>query len=142
MSDEQDKPQRRWPWFRFSLRTLMLAVLLVAVYLGGKYGIPSPFPVQLAGQWQAELPAGFKRTAKLTHLEGNRFVLSSAASVFNGVYEWKDNELTVVDPGDEKMMGLVWKWDGEKLILIDEPADTPTGPSYVGTTLERVPPSP
>jgi hypothetical protein len=119
----------------------MLVALLVSVYLAGRYGTQPSSPDTLVGQWQAELPAGFKQPVTLRHLEGNRFVFSSGASVFNGVYEWEDGKLTIVEPSDTRMMGLTWSWDGEQLQLISEPKDTPTGASYLGTTLARIKPS-
>ncbi len=114
-------------------------MLLVSVYFAGRFGTRPRFPSNLVGQWQAELPAGFKRPAVVKHIEGNRFVLSSGSSVFNGIYEWKNGMLTVIEPSDKRMMGLTWRWDGESLLLVKEPAGTPTGSSYVGTTLLPAP---
>lgn len=140
MPMENELPKRRRSWFRFSLRSLMLVTLLASVYLAGRFGAGLPAG-KLAGQWQAELPAGFQRPVTLKHLEDNRFLLSSGGSVFNGIYEWEDGQLTVVDPSDQRMSGLAWRWDGKRLLLIDEPKGTPTGSSYLGTTLVRVPPA-
>jgi hypothetical protein len=141
MPDPDQTPVRRRSKLSYSLRSLMLITLLVCVYLAGRYGFRSSSPDELVGQWQAELPAGFKRAVTLKHLDGNRYVLSSGASVFNGVYEWEDGKLTVVKPDDSRMAGLSWSWDGEQLHLVDEPQDTPTGASYLGTTLTRSKPS-
>lgn len=61
MNEEHDSTKGQRSLFRFSLRTLMLAVLVVAVYLGGRYGHLSTSAPDLSGQWQAALPAGFSR---------------------------------------------------------------------------------
>lgn len=87
------------------------------------------------------MPAGFVRPVTLKHLEANRFVFSSGASVFNGVYTWEGGLLTVAEPSDDRMAGLTWRWKDGELLLIGEPGNTPTGSSYLGTTLKRVPPA-
>jgi hypothetical protein len=135
--------KRGWG-LRFSLRTLMLVVLLVAVYLGGrasmnwKYALAPP----LEGTWQATLPAGWVQPTTIQHLGDGIYLLSSRASVFSDKYEWnrRDGKLVVVEPADERMVDMEWKWDGEQLTLISEPKSTPTGSSYTGTVLRRPPP--
>jgi hypothetical protein len=130
-------PRRRW--LQFSLRTLLLVMLLVAVYLGGRnsQNWQYAFAPNLAGSWTATMPAGHKQPTTLKDLGKGQYLLSSRADVFNGTYEWKDGQLVIVKPADQRMMGLVWRWDGKQLLLIGEPGNTPTGSSYTGTTLDR-----
>lgn len=78
------------------------------------------------------------RSVTLTHLEEGRFLLASGGSVFNGVYQWQDDQLVVVQPDDQRMKGLTWKWKDGSMTLIGEPAGTPTGSSYLGTKMERL----
>lgn len=132
-------PRRRRSWFSFSLSSLLLLMLLVSVYLAGRYAAnPRPlFSKALSGKWQAEMPSGAVQPTTLTHLEDDIFLFSSRANVFNGHYQWKDDQLVIVKPSDKRMVGLTWKWDGEQLQLINEPAGTPTGSSYLGTVLVR-----
>ena len=140
MDHPADTPPRR-RWLQFSLRSLLLVMLLVAVYLGGRtsQNWQYVFTPNLAGSWTAAMPSGFNQPTTLKDLGNGQYLLSSRANVFNGTYEWKDGQLVVVKPADQRMMGLVWRWDGNQLMLIGEPADTPTGPSYLGTALHRVP---
>ncbi|HUE73725.1 MAG TPA: hypothetical protein VMP01_22795 [Pirellulaceae bacterium] len=63
--------------------------------------------------------------------------LPNQADVFNGTYQWKDGQLVMVKPSDQRMMGLDWRWDGKQLLLVGEPGNTPTGSSYMGTALDR-----
>lgn len=131
-------PRRRWA-LTFSLRTLMLVVLLIAVFLGGRASVnwKAPFIPKLAGNWIAAMPAGHRQPTTLRDLGGGQFLLSSRAIVFNGTYQWESDNLVMVKPAHPGMVGLTWKWDGKRLLLVGEPAKSPTGSNYVGTALER-----
>ncbi len=130
-------PRRRW--LQFSLRSLFLVMLLVAVFLGGRTSQNWQFGLtpKLAGSWTAAMPSGHKQPTTLKDLGKGQYLLSSRASVFNGTYQWNDGHLVMVTAADQRMMGLVWRWDGQQLLLVGEPGNTPTGSSYVGTTLDR-----
>lgn len=130
-------PRRRG--LQFSLRSLLLVMLLVAVYLGGRGSQNWQFGLapNLAGNWTAAMPSGHKQPTTLKDLGKGQYLLSSRADVFNGTYQWKDGQLVMVKPGDQRMMGLVWRWDGKQLLLVGEPGNTPTGSSYMGTALDR-----
>ncbi len=132
-----NRPRRRW--LQFSLRSLLLVMLLVAVYLGGRTSQNWPYVLtpKLAGSWTAHMASGHKQPTTLRDLGKGQYLLSSRADVFNGTYQWKDSHLVMVTPGDQRMGGLVWKWDGKQLVLVGEPGNTPTGSSYMGTTLDR-----
>ena len=114
-------------------------MLLVAVYLAGRsastyrYALAPP----ITGTWTAKLPAGFQHPTTVSKLPDGRYVLASRGDVFNGIYEWQNGTLVVVQPSDTRMMGLTWNWDGKQFLLVGEPPDTPSGPSYLGTTLSR-----
>ncbi len=134
----QQKPIPRRPWgLRFSLSTLLVLMLAVAMYFGGRASILHRYALApaLAGDWQAKLPAGFVQPTTLQDFGEGRYLLRSRAGIFNGVYEWRRGQLVVVRPDDDRMAGLVWQWDGQKLTLVEEPKNTPTGSSYVGTVL-------
>lgn len=138
MDEFENQPPRKTSWFRFSLRSLLILMLLIAVYLAGRYGDRHVFPSQLSGAWQATLPHGFVRTVTVTHLEEDRFLLTSGGSVFNGVYQWQGDRLVIIQPDDKRMKGLTWKWSDGTMTLIGEPAGKPTGSSYLGTKMERL----
>jgi hypothetical protein len=133
------KPPRRIR-LQFGLKTLLLVMLLVAVYLAGRSSLVNRFVFapSLDGTWNAEFPRGAKYPVKMQDLGDGQFVLGGAG-VLSGTYQWNDGQLVVQKPDDDRMNGLVWKWDGKQLILIGEPANTPTGSSYTGTTLTRPP---
>ncbi len=138
MDELQRQQTRKTPWFRFSLRTLLILMLLVAVYLAGRYGDRYVFPSQLSGTWEAKLPKGFVRPITVTHLEEDRFLMTSGGSVFNGIYQWRGDRLVVVQPDDKRMTGLTWKWQDGSMTLVGEPTGNPTGSSYLGTKMERL----
>src|SRR5687768_4281228 len=79
-------------WYQFGLRTLFLAMLLVAVYLAGRsastyrYALAPP----ITGTWTAKLPAGFQHPTTVSKLPDGRYVLASRGDVFNGIYEWQN----------------------------------------------------
>lgn len=133
--------RRRWG-FRFSLGTLMAVMLAVATYFGGRASVTYRYALapDLAGDWQATMPAGFVQPTTLQDFGEGQFHLRSRASIFNGLYEWRSGQLIAIEPEDTRMVGLVWKWDGTKLTLVAEPKNTPTGSSYVGTVLTIAPP--
>ncbi len=136
-----DSPQtsHRAGWLRFSLRTLLLAALLVSVYCAGRYGAQSrpAGSADVVGDWVAKLPGGALQPVTISHFEDDIFLFSSGANVFNGAYRWKDGELKVDTPSDARMVGLVWRLKDDELTLVQEPKGTPTGSSYLGTHLSR-----
>jgi hypothetical protein len=131
----QTNPPR--PWLRFSLKTLLLAIALVAVYLGGRASTKLGHDDPTSGIWQMNFLAGHQRPVTLTALPGDLFHLS-AGGVFNGDYEWKSGKLQVVTPDDKRCMGLTWQWVGNELVLTAEPPGRPAGPSYIGTRMHFV----
>jgi hypothetical protein len=135
----QPAARKRGFGLRFSLRALLLLMLLVAVYFGGRASMNwrNPFAPRLDGDWEAKLPAGWVQPTTIQILGDGQYLLSSRASIFNGKYQWQNGKLVVVEPADDRMLGLVWNWDGQQLTLISEPKNTPTGSSYTGTVLTR-----
>lgn len=124
-------------WTRFSLRGLFVVTLVVAAFLAGRISREDAFRPALAGPWTATLPAGAQQPTTLRHVKEDRWIVSSRAVVFNGRYIYRNGQLVIDQPSDSRMKGLVWKWDGKQLVLIAEPAGTPTGSSYLGTVLRR-----
>ncbi|MCU0878137.1 MAG: hypothetical protein MUF06_10160 [Pirellulaceae bacterium] len=136
------KPQVQNWGLRFSLRSLLVLMLAVAMFFAGRSSVlhqRSQAP-PLAGVWQATLPSGFVQPVNLKDLGKGEFLFRSRADVFSGVYRWEDGHLVVVKPDDPRMAGLVWRWDGRQLTLVAEPPTRPTGASYVGTIVSVPPP--
>jgi hypothetical protein len=133
---------RNWG-LRFSLRTLLVLMLAVAMFFAGRASVlhERTAAPPLAGDWQAKLPSGFVQPVNLQDLGKGEFLLRSRADVFSGVYQWESGHLVVVKPDDPRMKGLIWRWDGTQLTLVAEPQGRPTGASYVGTIVS-VPPAP
>lgn len=132
-------PRSRWG-LRFSLKTLLLVMLLVAVWFGGRASLNWRFALapNLTGSWVAAMPAGWQQPTTISSVGNGQYVLSSRAILFNGTYAWENGQLVMVTPGDPSMAGLVWKWDGQRLLLVTQPNNR-GGSSYVGTVLSRVP---
>lgn len=128
------KPKRSW--FQFSLRTILLVALLVAVFLSGRNS-NRWFEPALEGKWEMTLPRGFKSTTNITRDPDGFYVLGTGG-VLSGVYELRDDRLVVVKPSDERMIDLVWARVGNQLQLVSEPKGTPTGASYIGAVMELV----
>ncbi len=128
--------QPRGSWYRFSLRTLLLLILLVAVFLGGRNS-NQWFRPSVEGNWKLTMPAGFQRTVNIVRDPEGLYILGTGG-VLSGAYKWEQDRLVMVQPSDDRMMGLVWAYTGNKLQLVSEPKGTPTGSSYVGAVLERI----
>ncbi|MDP6442718.1 MAG: hypothetical protein QGG36_09210 [Pirellulaceae bacterium] len=137
--DSPEPAGRAWrSLFQFRLKTVLLVMLVIGVFLGGRASLTVGRPPSLQGDWNLEMTAGFVRTARILDMGDSRYRVLSGG-VLAGVYELEKDRLVVVQPDDDRMLGLIWRWDGEKLLLIDEPANHPTGASYVGAVL--VPPA-
>lgn len=132
--------KRNWG-FRFSLSTLLLVMLAVAMYFGGRASMTYRYALApaLSGSWQATLPRGFVQQTTIQDLGEGRFLVRSRANIFSGIYDWRNGQLVAVEPEDARMIGLIWKWDGTQLTLVGEPKNTPTGQSYLGTVMTAAP---
>ena len=136
-TDAQESPSRpKRSWFRFSLRTLLLLMLLVAVFLGGRNS-NKWFRPPVEGVWQLTMPGGYQQKVNIARDPGGLYALGTGG-VLSGAYRWEKDRLIVVAPSDRRMIGLIWAWDGKKLRLVSEPKGTPTGSSYVGAVMERI----
>ena len=140
MSELQAKALHKPRWYQMSLRTLLLLMLLVAVYLAGRSSLNyrEVFAPNFDGKWQMNLPAGFVQPTTIRKLPDGKYQIASRADNLSGNYEWQKGQLVVVQPGDNRMSGLTWQWDGKQFILVGEPAGSPSGSSYIGATLTRV----
>ncbi len=135
---ETGHPKRAKRWLRFSVRGLLVVTLVVAAYFGGRTSRNAFSGPDLAGSWSANLPGGAKQPTTLRALGQDQWLIQSRASVFSGVYQFVDGQLTVIQPDDKRMTGLIWRWDDRQLVLIAEPPAKPTGASYLGTVLAPV----
>lgn len=138
--EPQPAAPRKVRWYQMSLRTLLLLMLLVAVYLAGRSSLDyrKVFSPQLEGKWSMTLPAGFVQPTTITRLPDGKYQVASRADNLSGTYQWQKDQLVVLTPADDRMLGLVWQWDGKQFILVGEPKGSPTGSSYGGATLTRV----
>ena len=135
-TDTQPMPRRGRSWFSFSLRTLLMLTALVAAFFGGRAStqLRRPLVSQLQGAWEMHLPAGFVKPVTIKPIDDD-LVIVSAGGVLSGTYRWRNQQLVVVDPSDDRMTGLTWRWDGKEFVLIGEPPNSPTGSSYLGARL-------
>jgi hypothetical protein len=140
-TEPQPAAPRKVRWYQMSLRTLLLLMLLVAVYLAGRSSLDyrTAFGPKLEGKWSMTLPAGFVQPVTITRLADGKFQVASRADNLSGIYQWQKGQLVVVTPTDDRMFGLVWQWDGKQFTLVKEPPGSPAGSSYGGATLTRVP---
>lgn len=133
IASEQPRPSRR-RGFRFSIKTLLVTTAVVAAFLGGRASKESPWGAPRAGTWQLRLSGGHQTPVSLTWLGDGKYLLGTQG-VLGGIYRWKAGKLVVETPGDPRYVGLEWEWQGDDLMLVAEPPNTPAGPSYLGATL-------
>jgi hypothetical protein len=94
-----------------------------------------PWQNPAPGQWEIQVrPAANVLQVQLRRLPDGSYELNRAG-VFNGNYAVRDKQLIAVSPDDRRMIGLAWAWQGSELVLVSEPADRPTGASYLGARL-------
>jgi hypothetical protein len=118
---------------RASQRTRTAEITIELAELEGFTGDPWQDPAP--GQWEIQVrPASNVLRIQLRRLPDDKYELNRAG-VFNGVYAVRDKQLVVVSPDDRRMIGLAWAWQENELVLVAEPADRPTGASYLGTRL-------
>lgn len=139
ISRADDFPPRRASMFRFSLKGLLLVMLLAAVFFGGRESLnfQNWAKPTFAGDWELRMSTGHVRKVAITELDDGEFSLVGAG-VLSGVYAYRKERLVIVRPGDQRMAGLEWRRDGGQFQLVAEPASTPTGSSYMGAVMTRV----
>jgi hypothetical protein len=77
---------------------------------------------KLAGRWEVRWLDGRRETVTLQDFGGGQWYLRGATDELNGVYEWKDSNLTAVKSDLPTMMGFSWKrgTDGT-FTLVEQP---------------------
>src|SRR5262245_35089851 len=136
--EPSDQPTRQ-SWFRFSLKTMLLLMALVAVYLGGRASMAPNRTVPSHGTWQLIMPSGYQQPVTLYALQDGSYSLNMGSnSCLGGKYKWKSGQLIVQVPDDKRYMGLVWQWEGDDLLLVAEPPAHPSGGVYLGARLRFV----
>lgn len=92
--------------------------------------------VDLAGNWQLTLPAGFILTTEVSRASSTQYQLSGAR-ILNGTYELQGNEWVLVSPVNASMTGAAWRFKGPgSLVLVTSPSRGPS--DYSGATLKRI----
>jgi hypothetical protein len=138
---EPSDQQARRSWFRFSLKTMLLLMALVAVYLGGRASMAPNRSVPSHGTWQLIMPSGYQQPVTLYSLQDGTYSLNMGSnSCLGGKYKWKSGQLIVQVPDDNRYMGLTWQWEGDDLLLVAEPPSHPSGGVYLGARLRFVSP--
>ncbi|MCG8450803.1 MAG: hypothetical protein MI725_14640, partial [Pirellulales bacterium] len=117
----------------FRISKLELAPLQLSRLRSASLPSGAPRP----GTWKINFLAGAQRPVTLTYLTKDRFLLK-IGGVLSGVYRWHDDQLSIEEPEDKRYQKLVWKFDGDQLVLVDEPPDHPSGGRYLGTRMSFV----
>ena len=119
---------------QFSIAALLIATLAIASFFGGLMFRDRIDRLEAIGTYTVRFPRGAQRPAKVVHVDEGEYRLQGAG-VLNGVYAREGGTLTMLQPNDERMVGLVWRQTEKGWRLTEETPGTPTGSSYVGTEL-------
>lgn len=92
--------------------------------------------IDLAGEWRMLLPAGFEHRVALTRVADNAYRLTPGGLNSSGVYELRDDTLTITAPDELRMTGFTWKVNSRHLLTLVEQASN-TGADYLGAVLFR-----
>jgi len=98
-----------------------------------------PLPVNLNGEWLLTLPGGYEYAATIesTGSAGEYRLLTQPVNL-RGVYRLEGPRLTVTDPANKRLKGLVWDvLNNNALLLIEQPIPSPVGADYRRATLTR-----
>ncbi|MGI8978380.1 MAG: hypothetical protein ACR2FY_04055 [Pirellulaceae bacterium] len=101
---------------------------------------PEPAPVfDLTGKWLLTMPRGIEYEARLERLEnGTKYRLVAGAANLRGTYELRDGRLSMIQPENERMTGLVWEIKNKNVVVLSEhPEESQFGSDYRNSTLSR-----
>jgi hypothetical protein len=96
------------------------------------------FAAPQAGTWQINFPAGAQRPVTMIAMPEGKLLLQGGN--LGGLYHWDGTRLRMEKPNDPRYMELVWQWRDDVLVLVEEPADRPSGATYVGASMKFVSP--
>ncbi len=88
--------------------------------------------VDLSGQWEMTLPAGWKHQVTIRPQERGLLSFETKALNLKGAYQHDGSRLRIELPSQERMHGLVWKLKSDDTLVLV------AGPDYVGATLVRL----
>jgi hypothetical protein len=96
-------------------------------------------PLNPSGRWLLTMPAGFEYNATLEPgPEAGLYRLRCGAVLLQGLYELRGKRLTMAQPVDPKLVGLVWEVKNRNtLVLVEHPEKAQFGSDYRGATLGR-----
>ncbi len=96
-------------------------------------------PVDLEGRWLLTMPKGFEYEAQLKRVDSeDKFRLTCDAWNLRGIYRLCDGRLTIVQPENERLIGLVWEIKNKNVLLLTEhPESSQVGCDYRNATLSR-----
>jgi hypothetical protein len=130
---------------RFAIPVLLSALTLAVVaeetappQVSRRLIAAPPLSKDLAGTWLLTMSAGFEYEAVLEATEKpGEFRLRGAGNL-NGVYVLRNGKLSIAEPDNEKMQGLVWDVLNRNVVLLTEhPESSQFGSDYRRSTLSR-----
>ena len=113
---------RRTSLFSFSLRTFLLLVAALCVFLAGRASnhslrIGGERPI---GDWKMEMKAGWERQAVIVQTPDGFCELKAAGTVFNGISDLQGDELVMKSAESGTNKNFVWHWDGAGWLLVGD----------------------
>ena len=116
----------------------VVGILALALLVGGCASQKSTSNVDLSGTWRLTMPSGFQHTAHISRQSADRYLMTKAGVIINGVYERRGNRLVMIQPADTELTSWVWRIDnGDHLTLVREPDVRRTRGGYQDSTLQR-----
>jgi hypothetical protein len=115
-----------------------VGMIAATLFVAGCATDKSATTANLAGTWQLTTPSGFQHKVHIIRTGDQRYRISKAGVIINGLYEQRGNRLFMVTPADSQLTDWVWKINnGNQLTLVKEPDVRITGVHYRASTLQR-----
>jgi len=116
--------------------TRWLMQLVILLFLSATPAVAGE-PPDLAGHWLLTMPRGFEYDAILEPgVEAGLYRLRCGAVNLQGVYELRGRRLTMIQPVNSRLAGLVWEIKNKNvLLLIEHPEPSRVGSDYRNASL-------
>ena len=94
---------------------------------------------KLAGRWEVRWLDGRRETVTIQDFSGGQWYLKGSADELNGIYRWKDSNLTAVKPDLPAMIGFDWRRSSDgTFTLVQQPDASRLHDQWLGAQMVQI----